>query len=150
MKKIVSVIVFGVLLVWTWNVINSSSANGFETHSSIQEKFSELIINSIQSKLPTASEIKIRRMWTENLSDKKIKVIFIYQYSEPANEASKEATQREVRGEAVLGKEASDDPTVDHWKLESNSVVQDQIQYKDGSTVTPNNADQDEKSNESP
>lgn len=150
MKKIISLIVFTAALIWSWNVIHSSSAVGFETHSAIQQKFAELIEKTIQSKKPEATSIEILKLWTENVGDRKVKAIFSYKFTEPASDKNKEAFETVINGEAVLYRDLSDDPTVDKWTLQSLTTKDDNVNYIDGSVVTPDNSGEDEKDPSSP
>ena len=150
MKKIISLIVFTAALVWTWNLIHSTAAVGLETHSSIQQKFAELIENSIKSKKPTANSIKIVKLWTENAGERKVKAVFSFKFTEPPSEKNKESSERLVQGEAFLYRDLSEDPTVDKWTLQSYKFFGDNLEFLEGSDVTPDNTAEDEKENESP
>ncbi len=140
MKKILSLIVFTAALVWSWNVIHSSSAVGFETHSAIQQKFSELIQDTIKNKKPEASNVEIVKLWTENLGDRKIKAIFSYKFTMPTTADNSDAFETIIDGEAVLYRDLSEDPTVDKWTLQSLTTTGDSVNYIDGSLITPDNA----------
>lgn len=145
MKKILSLFVFTAALVWSWNVIHTSAAVGFETHSAIQQKFAELIQNTIKSKKPEASNVEIIKLWTENMGDRKVKALFSYKFSMPATENNKGAFDTIIDGEAVLYRDLSEDPTVDKWTLQSLKTTGDSVNYIDGSLITPDNAADDEK-----
>ena len=80
--KYFSVIFFAAALSWTWTVIHSKPDVSFETHSGIQEKLAELIKNSILAKKPAATEIVIEKIWTEMITDERVKASFIYSYKE--------------------------------------------------------------------
>ncbi len=150
MKKIISLIVFTAALIWSWNVIHSSSAVGFETHSAIQQKFAELIQNTIKSKKPAASTVEILKLWTENIGERKVKAIFSYKFTEPASETNKESFETVIEGEAVLYRDLSEDPTIDKWTLQSLKTTGDNVNYIDGSLITPDNAGDDDKDPSSP
>lgn len=135
MKKIVSLIIFAVALIWTWNIIHSSRAIGFETHSGIQQKLAELIRQTIQNKKPDSKDLVITRLWTEPLSDNKVRAIFAYKFSEPA--ANGEATEQSIEGEAILHREASEDSKLDKWTLQSVKTTNDVLTFSEGSLITP-------------
>ncbi len=145
MKKIISLVIFTAALVWTWNIIHSSNAIGFETHSGIQQKFADMIKNTIQNKKPEATDVKIIKLWTENAGERKVKAVFSYSYTEPASATNKEKTVRTIEGEAFLYRDLSDSPSVDKWTLQSMKTLGDNVQYSDGSLITPDNAADDEK-----
>ncbi|XGC80575.1 hypothetical protein ACES2L_14695 [Bdellovibrio bacteriovorus] len=135
MKKIVSLIVFVAALVWTWNVIHTSEAVGFETHSGIQVKLAELIGNTLVTKKPNAKDLTIMRLWTETLSDNKVRATFAYKFVEPTEDG--EELEQVIEGEAVLYREPSEDSDVDKWTLQSVKTTNDIVVFTEGSTITP-------------
>lgn len=151
MKKILSLVVFVALLVWTWNVIHMSPAIGFETHTAIQEKVMELITQTLKTKRPNAEQLDIIRLWTENLEDSKVKAVFTYKFQEkimgedPSATATnlegelkkEDHTEQTIEGEAILLRQPSADPAVDNWKLLEVKTTGDSVIYRDGSTITP-------------
>lgn len=135
MKKIISLIVFAVALIWTWNIIHSTQAIGFETHSGIQQKLTELIQQTIANKKPEAKDLKVTRLWTESLSDNKVRAVFSYKFNEPS--ADNESTEQTIEGEAILHREPSDGTTEDRWTLQSVKTTNDVLIFSEGSTVSP-------------
>jgi hypothetical protein len=137
MKKIISLIVFAVALIWTWNIIHSTQAIGFETHSGIQQKLADLIKQTIMTKKPEAKDLQITRLWTESLNDNKVRAVFAYRFTEPSDAG--EATEQSIEGEAILHREASEDQNIDKWTLQSVKTTNDYLTFSEGSTVTPDN-----------
>jgi hypothetical protein len=162
MKKILSLIVFFTLLVWTWNVIHTTPAVGFETHTAIQEKILEMLTSTLQAKRPQAQQIEVVRLWTESLDDNKIRAVFSYKFqdkigdlaptsaptSTPApatppapdqtpSQGDEQMTEQTIDGEAILQRLASDDPSLDNWKLLEVKTTGDTVIFRDGSTITP-------------
>ena len=135
MKKIFSLILFIAAMVWTWNVIHSSSAVGFETHSGIQEKLAELITQTLASKKPNSSEIVITRLWTETLGDNKVRAVFACRFSESSEGG--EVIQQEIEGEAVLYREPTQENGVDNWVLQSVKTTNDLVVFTEGSLISP-------------
>ena len=135
MKKILSMIVFFALMVWTWNVIHSSQAIGFETHTAIQEKMAEMIKQTLLAKKPNSDQLEFTRMWTENLEANKVRVVFSYKFHDK-NEAQ-EQTLQTIEGEAMLLRQSSENPAIDSWKLLSVKTTADSVIYQEGSVVTP-------------
>lgn len=136
MKKIMSLIVFTAALFWTWNIIHSTAAVGFETHSGIQEKLAFLIQQTVMEKKPTAKNFKIKRLWTESLSETKVRAVFAYEFSEPS-EGGGDTTEQTVEGEAVLFREPQDESKLDRWTLQSVRTTNDIITFNEGLVVTP-------------
>src|ERR1700692_4285520 len=135
MKKIASFIIFTIALTWTWNIIHSSSAIGFETHSGIQEKLAILIKDTVMAKKPTAKEFRISRLWTEALTDNKVRAVFAYEFKEPSDD--KENTAQTVEGEAILFREPQDESNLDKWTLQSVKTTSDSVIFSEGLIVTP-------------
>lgn len=138
MKKIISLIVFAAALVWTWNIIHSTQAIGFETHSGIQQKLAELIKQTIMTKKPEVKDLTITRLWTEAVNDNKVRAVFAYKFTEP--EEGNPGTEQSIEGEAILHREASEDSAVDKWTLQSVKTTNDALTFSEGSTVTPDAA----------
>lgn len=145
MKKILSLLVFLSLLVWTWNVIHSTEAVGFETHTAIQEKIAELIKENLQTKKPQSQNLIFTRLWTENLEGNKVRAVFSYRFQETL--PSQDKTDQTIDGEAVLVRQPSDDPSIDNWKLIEMKATGDTVTYQEGSTVS---AEETDSSTEAP
>lgn len=147
MQKIISLVVFIFALSWTWNVIHSSSAVGFETHSGIQEKLSEIIIATVQNKKPLAQNIQIDRLWTETINDNKVKAIFRYSFFEK-NESG-ESLNQSIEGEVILHREPSetvvDQMPTEKWVLQSVKTTQDTVEFSEGTVITPGEEKTEEK-----
>lgn len=135
MKKIFSLVVFIAALIWTWNVINTSQAVGFETHSGIQMKLAELIQNTLTTKKPNAKDLSITRLWTEALSDNKVRAVFAYKFIEKSETG--ESLEQMIEGEAILHREPSQEAGVDNWSLQSVKTTNDLVVFTEGSTISP-------------
>lgn len=135
MKKIISLIVFVAALVWTWNVIHTSQAVGFETHSGIQVKLAELIKTTLATKRPNAKDLSITRLWTETVGENKVRAVFAYKFTDVSENG--ENIEQIIEGEAVLHREPSDTANVDKWTLQSVKTTNDIVVFTEGSTITP-------------
>ena len=135
MKKIISLVVFIVALAWTWNVIHTADAVGFETHSGIQVKLAELIQNTLTTKKPQAKNLSITRLWTESLGDNKVRAVFAYSFTEPSSDGGE--LEQVIEGEAILHREPSETAEVDKWTLQSVKTTNDMVVFTEGSTITP-------------
>jgi hypothetical protein len=134
MKKIVSLVVFVAALAWTWNVIHSTDAIGFETHSGIQMKLAELIQQTLSTKKPLAKDLAITRLWTEPVGENKVRAVFSYKFTEPTENG--ESLDQVIEGEAILHREPSETPNVDKWILQSVKTTNDMVVFTEGSTIT--------------
>ncbi|MNJ91323.1 hypothetical protein D3C87_89740 [compost metagenome] len=141
MKKIVSLVIFIAALVWTWNVVHVAPAVGFETHSGIQVKLAELIQTTLATKKPQAKDLSIMRLWTETLSDNKVRAVFAYKFVEPTEEG--ESLEQIIEGEAILHRELSEDANVDKWTLQSVRTTNDIVVFSEGSIITPDTVTSD-------
>lgn len=139
MKKIVSLMVFLALLIWTWNVIHSSDAIGFETHAAIQDKIADLIKQNLLAKKPESKNLEFTQLWTENIEGNKVRAHYTYRFQEKL--ASQDQTEQSIKGEAVLVRQNSEDPAVDTWKLLEVKTTSDEVMYNGGSTVSANEND---------
>lgn len=135
MKKIVSLVVFIAALVWTWNVVHTSEAIGFETHSGIQAKLADLIKETLASKKPHAKDLSIQRLWTETLSENKVRAVFSYKFVDISEGG--ESLEQMIEGEAILHREPSENQKVDQWSLQSVKTTNDFVTFTEGSVVTP-------------
>jgi hypothetical protein len=137
MKKILSLFVFTLALIWTWNIIHSSAAIGFETHAGIQQKLAELIKATLLSKKPTAQNLEITKLWTEPLGDNKVRAVFAYKFSEPGTTESPDNTEQSIEGEAILHREITTDNKTDKWSLQSVHTTNGALSFSEGSVVMP-------------
>ncbi len=136
--KYISLFVFVAALVWTWNVIHNNSGISFETHSGIQEKLAVLISDTIKAKKPNASDILIEKIWTEVLSEKKVKAFFIYSFKDSSESG---IVTSQIKGEGILERQESEDPQVDKWSLTQVKTSSDLIQFDDSTIITAGSPD---------
>lgn len=135
MKKIISPLVLALLMFWSWNVVHTPSAIGFETHSGVQVKLAELIGNTLIAKKPEAENLQIVKIWTAPLGENKIRAVFTYKFTEKSEDS--ETADKIIQGEAVLYREPTEDPTLDKWVLQSVRTQLESLNFNEGSTVLP-------------
>lgn len=131
--KYISLLIFAVALIWTWNIIHDSSSISFETHSGIQERMAEYLNNKIKEKKPTASEIKVEKIWTEVLGINKVRAFFIYSFSDMTESGP---VKSEIKGEGILERQAEDDSGMDRWTLTKIHTTSDAIQFDEATLIT--------------
>lgn len=131
--KYLSLVLFAALFVWTWQVIHQDSAITFETHSGIQEKLANLIVENVKTKRPQAKEVIVDRVWTEVVSVSQVQAHFIYSYREAS--AGGEMVLSRIQGDGLLERQGDKDS--DHWKLVKVQTNNDSIVFEDGLVVTP-------------
>lgn len=133
--KYLGVLVFVLLLAWTWNVIHRESSISFETHAGIQEKLAQLIQQTIQNKRPQASSIRIEKIWTETTGPDRVMAHFIYSFQEPDVNGS--TTTSQITGQGVLEKQDDDGSGLDRWSLTQVKTTNDAVIFEEGLLVTP-------------
>lgn len=131
--KYISLVIFAVALIWTWNVVHDSSAISFETHSGIQERMAEFLNDRIKEKKPTASEIKIEKIWTEVLANNKVRAFFIYSFSDMTESGP---VKSEIKGEGILERQPEDGSGMDRWTLTKVHTTNDSIQFDEATLIT--------------
>ena len=136
MMKFLSVIGFAVVMTWTWVVINSESSISLETHVGIQNRLSLLIQESILSKIPQASNIRIEDLWTEPTGrngQSQITAHFSYRYDQPGESTSGKADgiRSELAGEAILEPQPDDGSGVEKWALKEFKSSSDAIFFRE-------------------
>lgn len=131
--KYLSLVLFAALFVWTWQVIHQDSTITFETHSGIQEKLANLIVENVKTKRPQAKEVIVDRVWTEVVSASQVQAHFIYSYREAS--AGGEMVLSRIQGDGLLERQGDKDS--DHWKLVKVQTNNDSIVFEDGLVVTP-------------
>lgn len=138
MKKIISPLVLVILMYWSWNMVHTPSAIGFETHSGVQLKLAELIGNTLIAKKPEAENLEIVKIWTSPLGENKIRAVFTYKFTEKSQDpADSETAEKFIEGEAVLYREPTEDPTLDKWVLQSVRTQLESLNFNEGSVVSP-------------
>lgn len=135
MKKLLGFVIFTALLIWTWNLVHTTSNVGFETHAGIQDKLSDLIQTLVHAKKPEATNIEIKKMSTENIGENRVRALFSYSFSEP--QADGEVLEQTIEGEAVLAREASENPNEDRWVLQLVKTTHDAINFTEGTVIGP-------------
>lgn len=137
MNKFWGVLAFALCLVASWYMIHAPAAIGSETHIGIQTQMRDMILTSVAKKHPEAKNVRIVKLWTENLDTNKVRAVFQYAFDESTPGVT--ALQpHSVEGEAVLHREPSDDARLDRWALQSVKTTSDQIDFDEGSVITPN------------
>ena len=135
-------IAFMAAMIWTWNVIHEEPSIALETHSGIQEKLSQLIVDTVKSHKATADEVNVERIWTEPVGEHRIKAFFIYSFVESPGEGA-DASQKihtRIQGQGILDEQENDGTGKDRWKLSQVKTTQDAISFEDAIVVTGDDA----------
>jgi hypothetical protein len=132
MIKYISVIFFVSFLSWSWSIIHGSPKISFETHAGIQEKLGDLIVQTIQRKLPDAQEIVINQMWTEILTGTSLKAHFNYSFVTAEQEGKVNAS---ITGYVVLEKSTEPneaDTEKETWKVSEVKTTNNALIFEEG------------------
>ncbi len=132
--KYFSLIIFAVLLSWTWHLVHRNNAVSFETHAGIQEKMAELISTTVQAKRPAATNIIIEKIWTEVMDDRKVKAFFVYSFKEAKGESGPVSSQ--IKGDGILERQPDDGSGQDHWTLTKVQTTGDSVQFDEATLIT--------------
>ncbi len=149
--KLLSIVVFSIALIWTWNIMHSSPNISFETHAGIQEKLAQLITDNLKIKKPTATDIRVEKVWTEVIGKNKVKAYFVYSFKDMA---TGNAVTSQISGEGVLEKqiptanagaetstvsqtEKNTEKNTEQWQLSQVKTSSDVVVFEDGLVVTP-------------
>lgn len=100
-------------------------------HADIQNDIKRLIVDYVEENLPTASNIKFHKVWTQKINKNKIKALFKYSFDDSNQETRN--TRVAIDGFAHLNKEAGQS-TADNeiWSFEDLQITNNTIEYKDG------------------
>jgi hypothetical protein len=134
--KYLSVIIFAVLLTWTWFVINSEPAVSLETHVGIQNRLASVITDSIHSKKPTATDIVIENVWTEPVSageHTQVRAHFAYHFTEPMESGN---AISEITGEALLERQPDDGTGFEKWTITQLQNTGDAVTFGEPLVIT--------------
>lgn len=131
--KYLGSIFFLVMMVWTWNSIHSVTAIPFETHAGLQNRLAELIKSTLAEKKPEAQNLEITKLWTEPLSDSKVKAFFSYKYFEPSAESA--AAESLIEGEVILERRLTENPEQDPWTILEVKTTVGEVAFADGMVV---------------
>ena len=144
--KYLSLLVFIILLSSTWYVINSEANVPLETHIGIQTRLSQLIVDTIRAKKPSAIGVSVESVWTEPYGDGKplrVKAHFAYRFSEPSGDSGK--VDSRIEGEGLLEKQADDGSGMDHWLLNNVKTNNDSVSFEQAMLISTGTADKDSK-----
>lgn len=134
MKKIISLVILTVSLIWSWNLIHSSPSVSFETHAIIQQRLAEIIEQSVLKHRPEAQNFNLVRLWTEANNHHKVTAHFTYQFQDGETESK---TQQTVSGEAFLVKTSAEGTSQENWRVERVSTASNALDFEEGVLITP-------------
>ncbi len=135
--KYLSLIIFFVLLQWSWNVSHRPAKIGEDIHIGIQDDLKKFIENYIKENLPTARNLKFDKFWTETIKKDKVKASFSYSFEDQEEKTG--PTRVQIEGFAVLNHDTSENEKnekFDYWNLDELSILNNNIDFKDPLQIT--------------
>jgi len=134
MMKYLSIVIFLVLMVWTWTIVHRESSVPFETHAGIQNKMVQVIADTVKSKKPDATDIFVDKIWTELVSEGKVRAHFSYSFKAPTSAGA--LTESQITGEGMLEHQPDDGSGFDRWKLYDIKTTSDAIRFEEALLIT--------------
>ena len=132
---------FTICSIWTWKVIHDLPDVAFETHVGIQEKLSEMIVDTVRSKKPDVSDVQVTKIWTESKEGGKVVAHFTYSFKE--NSAQAGSTLSSIEGEGFLDRTDKNPLTGDEkWTLTKVQIRGDTVKFDEGLVILSNSATQ--------
>ena len=133
--KYLSVLFFAVAFAWTWKAITSIPPVGIQTHSGIQANMAELIETTLKNKKPTAKDLVIQRMKTQEGENGEVLVFFQYKFNE--YDADNNPVGSQIAGVATLNRsDKQHDDGKEHWVLKKVTTTNDVISFEEGLRIT--------------
>lgn len=133
--KYLSVLFFAVAFTWTWSAITSIPRVGIQTHSGIQASMADLIAQTLSSKKPTAKDLVIQRMKTQEGENGEVHVFFQYKFNE--YDADNNPVGSQISGVATLARsDKQHEDEKDHWMLKKVTTTNDVMTFEEGLRVT--------------
>ncbi|MBT4762613.1 MAG: hypothetical protein HOO06_13015 [Bdellovibrionaceae bacterium] len=127
----INIIIFVLILSWSWCVIDTPSAVSETTHVQVQKDLKDIISGYIESQLPNVKNISFKRFWTESLNQSQIKASFAYSFEDLSNTVGE--SKIEIAGFANLRLNIAKNS----WDLESLDVASNHVEFKQPIVVAP-------------
>lgn len=155
--KYLSLFILLLLMSTSWSYINTPRGISEEAHAGLQDNLQEFITDYIHKELPSAKNLRFERMWTEEISDSKIKASFIYSFDDDSS--VEKNTNVQINGYAILNKRPpeknvdpnkNNGPSYDTWSFDELHILNNHIRFTDGVLIHPDPNPSDTNDNESP
>lgn len=144
--KFISLFVFTAALWGSWYVAHRTLPVAETVHQGIQEDLRVIIADYIKKNVEGAEDVRFERMWTETLSDKKVKAQFLYSFIEPqsaetqAEEGVAGKARVEIDGYAILNK-TSDSAEKVEFSFDELHILNNAITFDEPLKITAGETD---------
>lgn len=135
--KFISLILFFVLLNWTWGLANTPRTLNQEVHLGIQQDLKDLITEYIQTNLPNSQNLRFEKFWTEKLKDDQVRASFLYSFED--ENATLGAARVGIEGFAILNRKENEDQT-QIWSMDELSILNNRVEFKEALRLTPSDS----------
>lgn len=130
--KILSLVLFIVALVWTWNLTHRIDKVPYSSHEGLQAEIAVIIEEAVRRKRPNMQNFLIEKVWTETIDDDRVRAEYTYSFVDGDD---LEASQS-ISGELTL-KRMKQSNTDEVWQLEKVQTTNESLTFTRGITVRP-------------
>lgn len=138
--KFLGSLFFIVLISFTWRLIHSVPSIPYAVHAELQNQIATLMQKELETKKPMAQDFAINQMWTEKISDNKVKAVFAFSYLENTEDATN-LSRNTTEGEAILERKPSISSEKQTWTISSLKTSQDKIEFQNALEITAGESD---------
>jgi hypothetical protein len=126
--KYISLVLILFCLGFTWHLAHIEDPISVKVHRDLQQAVTQVIEAAVIQQLPSATDFKFSRLFTQTIDADTVKTYFAYGFKE----AGDEVTQREIEGQAVLVRDPSEKTK---WILNEIKVDQAAIEFEEGTVI---------------
>jgi len=129
--KYLSLLILISFLSVSWSMVHKTVALSEVTHQDIQKDFKRFITEYISKGIQDSKDIEFHRMWTERLTDTKVKISFTYSFKDSDKELG--TTDTKITGFAILNKEVTtEEGPVENWLMDELHISNNHLVFEKG------------------
>ena len=117
-------LVFAIILVWSWLLTFEESPIDLRTHTGIQTRLIEIIQNAVLQQRPEATAIRFDRMWTEAKGENQILATFSYIFG------NNDQITEKITGKALISRMKDN-----NWLLDKVMISNNDLQFEKGLVI---------------
>jgi hypothetical protein len=131
--KVVSVLLFAILLIGTWSLVHSKRPVAESVHVGIQNDLRAIITEYVQKNVPESKNVVFEKMWTETVRPDQVRAKFVYSFEDVDSEG--EPAKIAITGSAVLNK-AEESPEMIIWNLDELKILDNTVSFAEPIQIT--------------
>ncbi len=131
--KVVSVLVFAAALVGSWIAVYSKKPVAESVHVGIQNDLKNIITEYVQKNLPSATNLRFEKMWTETVKANRVRANFVYTFEETGENG--EPAIVEINGAAILNK-VGETAEVATWNFDELRILDNKVNFTEPIQIT--------------